>query len=58
MRQVPRGQSVSVHAFRRDELMEFRGTPQPAPADTCVLGIQEDVTEPGLRLRRQWLGQG
>jgi len=47
-----------VHAFRRDELMEFRGTPQPAPADTCVLGIQEDVTEPGLRLRRQWLGQG
>jgi predicted metalloprotease with PDZ domain len=56
--QVPRGQSVSVHAFRRDELMEFRVTPQPAPADTCVLGIQEDVTEPGLRLRRQWLGQG
>ena len=54
---VSPGQGVPVHAFRRDELMEFRVTPQPAPAETCWLGIQEDATEPAARLRRQWLGR-
>jgi len=53
---VPPGQGVPVHVFRRDELMEFRVAPQPAPADTCWLGIQDDTPGSAMRLRRQWLG--
>ncbi|ROQ27361.1 M61 family metallopeptidase [Gallaecimonas pentaromativorans] len=32
---------VEVHAFRRDELMTFDLTPQPAPLDTAVLEITD-----------------
>jgi len=55
---LPPGQSVPVHAFRRDELMQFLVTPQPAPADTCELGVIEGAPATALRLRRDWLGQG
>ncbi len=47
---------ISVHAFRRDELMEFRARPRPAPADTCELGILTDAPEEAVRGRRRWLG--
>jgi predicted metalloprotease with PDZ domain len=33
---LPKGQPVTVHALRRDELMTFGLLPQPAPADTSV----------------------
>jgi predicted metalloprotease with PDZ domain len=46
------GETVKVHAFRRDELLEFDVRLKPAPADTCVL------TESGgakARSLRRWL---
>jgi predicted metalloprotease with PDZ domain len=52
------GQSVRLHAFRRDELMEFTLQAQLAEADTCDLwlldssGLDKRVT---LR-RNSWLG--
>lgn len=46
------GDTVKVHAFRRDELMEFRGRLDRPPADTARL-----VADAGSNsLRRGWLG--
>jgi len=55
---VPAGETVSVHAFRRDELMTFELTPLPAPADTATLWLlPEDGLAPAVLARRQaWLG--
>jgi len=39
----PVGSTVSVHAFRRDELMQFAVTLAPAPVDTCVLTLPQDI---------------
>lgn len=50
---VPPGEPVEVCAFRRDELMTFRVTPRPAPADTCELrlaGESEAVARRGAWL--------
>ncbi|MBK7425226.1 MAG: M61 family metallopeptidase [Propionivibrio sp.] len=46
------GDSIKVHAFRRDELMEFKVRLDPPPAGTAklTLGGKSD------RLRREWLG--
>ena len=49
------GESLQVHAFRRDELMVFTlvlGAPQ---ADTCVLSVTEDKNAEARRLRTRWL---
>jgi predicted metalloprotease with PDZ domain len=48
------GDGVAVHAFRRDELLEFEVRLKPAPADTCVLSEL-----PGARARPldRWLKQ-
>lgn len=51
------GAQLHVHAFRRDELMEFTLVAQPAPDDTCYLSLQ---TKPGKRSRQlleTWLSQ-
>jgi predicted metalloprotease with PDZ domain len=53
---VPAGEVVTVHAFRRDELMAFEVQPEPAPADTCELRLLPDPPEPALRRRVEWLG--
>jgi predicted metalloprotease with PDZ domain len=53
--QVPAGESVKVHAFRRDELLELLLTPLPSPADTCDLWLLDDVDEEVLASRRSWL---
>ena len=55
---VPAGEAVSIHAFRRDELMTFEVCPEPAPADTCELRLLPDPPEPALRRRVEWLGTG
>jgi predicted metalloprotease with PDZ domain len=49
--------SVVVHAFRRDEMMEFRLPVQDAPAETCQLWFMEDVhcSEAQLNRRRAWM---
>ncbi len=50
------GDRISVHVFRRDELMEFQVELQEAPADTCVLHMMQNVDE-SMRARREaWLG--
>jgi predicted metalloprotease with PDZ domain len=36
------GEVLDVHAFRRDELMQFRVTVGQAPLDTCVLQLPDD----------------
>ena len=52
---IPSGESVTVHLFRRDELMQFELTPKPAPTDTCRLWLLEDI-EPATRvMRNKWL---
>jgi len=49
------GERLRIHAFRRDELMEFEVTLKPAAPDTCVVTLLDDV-DPGTRRRRDaWL---
>ncbi|MDJ0890143.1 MAG: PDZ domain-containing protein [Gammaproteobacteria bacterium] len=49
------GEEISVHAFRRDELMRFTVTLAAAPADTCVLSPLENVDATTLARRDAWL---
>ncbi|MCC2636753.1 MAG: peptidase domain protein [Moraxellaceae bacterium] len=47
------GDRLEIHAFRRDELMQFTVILTAAPADTCVLALPADA---GLREQVQrWL---
>ena len=57
---VPSGQSVAIHAFRRDELLAFEVRPEPAPPDTCDLWLVpvSTVDAASLGRRDRWLGGG
>ncbi len=44
---------MTIHAFRRDELMTFDARLRRAEADTCVLAESAN----GKRLRERWLGR-
>jgi len=46
------GERVTLHAFRRDELMRFEVRLKRARADTCELAESAG----GRRLRERWLG--
>jgi predicted metalloprotease with PDZ domain len=46
------GERVRIHAFRRDELMEFEVRLKPASADTCVLA---ELPGARARLLKRWL---
>jgi predicted metalloprotease with PDZ domain len=46
------GQTISLHAFRRDELMEFKLRLAPPAADECQLALLPRTNA----LRRKWLG--
>jgi predicted metalloprotease with PDZ domain len=46
---------ITVHAFRRDELMTFALMPRPAPADTCELRLDPEAAEDVLAARCAWL---
>jgi predicted metalloprotease with PDZ domain len=48
------GETVRVHAFRRDELLVLNVTLARPPADTCVLTVNDDRS--AATLRRRWLG--
>lgn len=51
------GTRLHIHAFRRDELMEFTLVAQPAPNDTCYLSLQP---KPGKRCKQlldAWLSR-
>ncbi len=49
------GSRVHIHAFRRDELMEFDATLKEAPADTCVLVLREGADAATCARRAAWL---
>jgi len=48
------GETMQVHAFRRDELLVLNVTLAAPPADTCVLSVNDDRS--AATLRRRWLG--
>jgi predicted metalloprotease with PDZ domain len=51
----PPDSKVTIHAFRRDELMTFEVSLPAAPADTCVLVVQDEVSEAVKQRRERWL---
>ncbi|MFC1602010.1 M61 family metallopeptidase [Pseudomonadota bacterium] len=53
--QVPTGEAIPVHAFRRDELMQLSVMPLPAPTDTCRLWIRDEITDNQKQARQSWL---
>ncbi|MFP3873777.1 MAG: M61 family metallopeptidase [Thiohalophilus sp.] len=53
----PPGSTVTVHAFRRDELFETRLQLEPAPADTVYLALKARSTTRQSLARERWLGQ-
>ncbi len=50
------GDRVTVHAFRRDELLAFDVTLEAAPSDTCHLALANDATAEMLARRAAWIG--
>jgi predicted metalloprotease with PDZ domain len=50
------GQSVRLHAFRRDELNEHAVELAPPPLDTCFLVLQESPGDEAAARRKLWLG--
>ncbi|MEA3638545.1 MAG: peptidase M61 [Lamprobacter sp.] len=46
---------IRVHAFRRDELFETEVLPEPAPADTCELRLDEEAADAARAWRDLWL---
>lgn len=53
VRERAAGAAIHVHAFRRDELMEFDLVLEPAPANTCYLAL--DDRGQGAERRTRWL---
>ena len=51
------GDEVSVHVFRRDELMNFRLLLAEAPADKYGLKLSERAPAGARALRKGWLGR-
>lgn len=49
------GEHVRVHAFRRDELMDFDVVLQAPPADTCVLSLDDGADAEQKARRAAWL---
>lgn len=49
--------TVSVHAFRRDELCEFMLALTAAPLDTCYLEVNDSVETQNVTARQRWLNQ-
>ncbi len=56
--EIPDGETVEIHAFRREVLRVFKVTPKPAPADTCDLWLLGDAesTDVVRHRRANWLG--
>ncbi len=49
------GETVEVHAFRRDELLSFEVTLDAAPDDTCYLTLDSAPSPPADARRSAWL---
>ncbi|MEM9383767.1 MAG: PDZ domain-containing protein [Pseudomonadota bacterium] len=48
------GTTASLHAFRRDELMQFHVTFDELPADTAHLSLMDDAPPVAGALRQRW----
>jgi predicted metalloprotease with PDZ domain len=55
VRALAPGTRVTLHAFRRDELLEVEATLGEAPATTAWLELVADADEATLARRRRWL---
>jgi predicted metalloprotease with PDZ domain len=55
-RHVP-GETLRLHAFRRDELMTFDVVLAEAPRDTAKLSLAPRAASTTRSLRDAWLGQ-
>ncbi len=56
--QLPQDEATIIHAFRRDEFMEFEFMPQLADSDTCDLWIKHaSKSFPEQQRRLKWLAQ-
>ncbi|MCU7828197.1 MAG: PDZ domain-containing protein [Candidatus Thiodiazotropha sp. (ex Myrtea sp. 'scaly one' KF741663)] len=52
---TPAGDSLTLHIFRRDVLMQFEVSPLPVPPDTCYFYLPEKIDD-AQRIRRDaWL---
>ncbi|MFK7927558.1 MAG: M61 family metallopeptidase [Myxococcota bacterium] len=49
------GTMVTLHVFRRDELLELAATVGQAPCDTVVLELDDTASEAAISLRNRWL---
>jgi predicted metalloprotease with PDZ domain len=49
------GDTVEIHAFRRDELMCFSVTLTAPPMDTCYLTLDDKISPKTERFRKDWL---
>ncbi|MBL8446860.1 MAG: M61 family metallopeptidase [Zoogloeaceae bacterium] len=50
------GERVTIHAFRRDELMRFTVELAPAPSNRITLGLAKRPSEDVRALRQAWVG--
>lgn len=50
------GETLEIHAFRRDELMHFEVELAPPAADSVKLELAPRATPAALKLRQGWLG--
>ena len=50
------GETIPLHAFRRDELLSFEVNLDAAAADTCWLELDQGAGAEALERRRTWLG--
>ncbi len=56
LQQYQPGETVDVHAFRRDELMSFAVKLQRPPMDTVELQLTQDIDHETDARRKSWLG--
>jgi predicted metalloprotease with PDZ domain len=52
---TPADTPVKIHLFRRDELLLFDLIPQPAPANTCVFHLPQQLDEAQRQRHDAWL---
>jgi len=50
-------QPVTMHVFRRDELIVTHCTPRVAPADVCQLSLEMAAAPEAVKARDLWLGK-
>jgi predicted metalloprotease with PDZ domain len=53
--QIETGECVTLHLFRRDELMQFNVLPLEAPADTATLFLPDTINDQQRMRREAWL---